>query len=265
MKYVMTGSRGDVGSTLFRMIPASGNTVESYLPGVGSTAGRLLHLAAKSPPSLPNEMVMSNILLLQEMVTYCTRNNIEEIIFFSSASVYGNQDREDVAEETPLVLPSLYGISKLLGEELLKTSPLKVLCIRLPAILSTGNTTNLFSRIFAKLTANEPVTLTNADKVFNNFVSIESIWTFISGFEFQTNFDVVNLAAGKEMTLQDITELMRDQLGSSSDIQLDRRAAPFFNLSTAKAEQCYGYSPCVPQESITCWLNQRNNGDSTTL
>jgi UDP-glucose 4-epimerase len=257
MKCLMTGSRGDVGATLFELMRASGDAVEAFRPEAAGSAQRMLHLAAKSPPASPEDLVRSNVGFLQQVIGYCGENRIEELIFFSSASVYGNQDRTRVTEGTPLCAPGLYGASKLLGEELLRESSLRVLCLRLPAILSKHNTSNLMSRIYDRLAADAPVTLSNADQIFNNFVSIEAIRDFIAGVELREGFDVVNLAAAPELTLYEITRLMRDGLDSRSEIVMDEREAPFFNLCTAKAVERYGYQPCAPTESIERWLKQR--------
>ncbi|HDX8147386.1 TPA: sugar nucleotide-binding protein, partial [Campylobacter fetus] len=46
----------------------------------------------------------------------------------------------EIDENSPLYNPNIYGISKLIGEEMLRQSGIKrVLCLRLPTVLSVSD------------------------------------------------------------------------------------------------------------------------------
>ncbi len=224
---------------------------------MNGNANRILHLAAKSPPASMDQIIKSNIVYVQEIVKYAVDNKIEEMIFFSAMSLYGKQNKEDVAEEDNIVEPGIYGISKLLGEEILRNSPLKVLSIRLPAILGYRNTTNFLSRCYMKLKNNEDIELTNHDRVFNNFISVENIFEFLAEFRFTGKFDILNLASRKMMTIIDVVELMKETMKSRSEIIINSEKQPFFNVSTNKAESEYSFKPQEAEVCITGWLQQR--------
>ncbi|MFC1704331.1 NAD-dependent epimerase/dehydratase family protein [Candidatus Omnitrophota bacterium] len=256
-KLLITGHAGDVGSVLFKMFQEAGEDVASLTIENNTSAQRILHLAAKSPPATEHEMRRSNEAFLKEVIAYAEKNKIKEFIFFSAASVYGDIDKEDVYEEGVVATPSFYGSLKLLGEELLKKSSLNVLCLRLPAILSFTNTTNFLSRCFIKLYKNEVLEITNADRLFNNFVSIESIFDFLHRIELNRPFDVINLASKKEKTLRQVVEIIKNELQSKSELIFSDKRNSFFNLSTQKAEKEYGFVPEAVEKSFKRWVAQR--------
>jgi nucleoside-diphosphate-sugar epimerase len=265
MKCLITGGFGDVGSILYQHYKSENYYISHFGEGMNGNAKRILHLAAKSPPASVEQILESNIVYLQEIVEYSIENRIEEMIFFSAVSVYGKQDREDVAESNGFVEPDMYGVSKLAGEKILNNCPLKVLSIRLPAVLGLRNRTNFLSRCYLKLMRNENVEISNADRLFNNFVSVKSLFRFLADFSFTKKYDVVNLAAGKEMTVLEIVKTMKDVLKSESEIVISERKQDFFNISTNKAISEYQFEPESPKESIEEWTEQREEYERNTV
>jgi len=257
MRYLITGSSGDVGSILYQLYKREGFDILPFDEKIDMKADRILHLAAQSPPANPEDIINSNVIYLQRVADYAARNKINELIFFSAVSVYGKQNKENVAEKDCIVDPDIYGVSKLFGEKLLSETSLNVLCLRLPAVLGLKNKTNFLSRCYAKLKNNEDVELTNQDRPFNNFISIKNIFDFLKNLVFKKKHDVVNLASRKEMTILEIVELMKQAMGSRSNIlPLDSKGS-FFNISTEKAESEYGFIPHTAKATILKWVKQR--------
>jgi len=159
----------------------------------------------------------------------------------------------------------IYATSKLMGEKILHDSPLKVLCIRLPGILGYKNRTNFLSRCYMKLKRNEALEITNPGRLSNNFISVESIFGFLSDFRFTKKFDVINLASKKEVTVLEIVNLMKDIMKSGSEIRISKKEQPFFNISTDKAESGDGFRPEDPRESIARWIQMRQEYENNTI
>ena len=263
MRCLITGGSGDIGSILFKLYQREGFDILPFDEKIDMKADRILHLAAKSPPAHPVDIINSNVIYLQRVANYAKRNKIGELIFFSAASVYGNQNKENVAENDCVVDPNIYGVSKLLGEKLLRETSLNVLCLRLPAVLGLKNKTNFLSRCYVKLKNNEDIELTNPERLFNNLISIENIFDFLKNLVFKKKHDVVNLAAKKEMTIIEIVKLMKERLQSTSGIISPDKKADCFTLSTTKAETEYDFKPCPVKESITEWLHERREYERT--
>ena len=199
-KTLVTGASGEIGSLLIGAYHAHGKCLIPLDEKSTETAARILHLASRSPKASVQEIVHSNLLYLQKVIMYANRNDISELIFFSSVSVYGPQDREMIIEEEVGTKLSLYGSSKLFGEEILRESGLKVCSIRLPAILGHRGTKNFVARIYEKLSLGEEIILTNAHKYYNSFLSVENLFEFLDKVELKKGFDVINLACKNTMT-----------------------------------------------------------------
>ena len=98
-------------------------TLKSQLSSYTDIVG-IIHFAAfKSvPESMENPLLYynNNILSLTNLLQLCKENQINNFIFSSSCSVYGNAKELPVTEQTPLAkAESAYGHTKQVGEELI--------------------------------------------------------------------------------------------------------------------------------------------------
>ena len=255
----VTGQRGDVGSWLSRLYAAQGWEVIPLEEARAEQAagGRWLHMAAKSPPADEAAIKASNQDYLASCLERAQELGLSEVIFFSAMSAHGRQDRENLDEDQPPLEPDAYGRSKLWGEEYLRGSPLKALCLRLPALLGLRNTTNFPSRCFETLVQGRELILSNQDRLFNNFLGVEDLFAFVEQVRLTRDWDVINLAVAKTVTLGQVVEIMAQELGSNSKILTTGRQGPFFNISTNRAQKDYGFVPPDPQASLKRWINQR--------
>jgi UDP-glucose 4-epimerase len=85
----------------------------------------IIHFAAfKSvPDSMADPLLYyhNNLVSLANMLEFCREKKVNNFIFSSSCSVYGNADVQPVTEKTPLKqAESAYGHSKQVGEEMIK-------------------------------------------------------------------------------------------------------------------------------------------------
>lgn len=95
--------------------------IRKYNPDV------VIHLAAKAGVTeskmYPQHYIDSNITGTQNLIDVCEKNKINKLIFFSSSSVFGKRkDEVPVQEEFEKDPVSLYGITKLAGEQIVKHS-----------------------------------------------------------------------------------------------------------------------------------------------
>lgn len=255
-KIAFTGYRGDVGSILFSKLKSQG--IECvYFDDDKKDVDILLHLAAKSPPASNDQIIISNIFYLQDIVSSAKKNGVKTIIFFSAVSVYGSQNREMITESDTPIDPSFYGISKLLGEKYLSECGIPTLALRLPAILGYKNKTNFISRTYESLINNNELIVFNHNKKFNNFISIDSLASFIAKLEFRRVFDVVNLASAPEFSIGEIVSFMKTKLCSESNILFSDQRCNFFNICTKKAEDDYGFVPENSLYVINKWIEEK--------
>lgn len=238
-KYILSGLNGNIGSQLRNKLV---NYVEYDKKIKAYNKSIFIHLASKSSGEYKS-MIKSNIDYLIEVIDFCKKNKVKKLVFFSAISIYNKQD--------------IYSITKLLGEKILKETSLKVLVLRLPMVLTQECENGVLNRIVKKLKKNDDITLFNADKQFNNFISVNDIYNFISKYEFKKKFEVVDLSTDKKMTLLEITNFMKDFLSSTSTIVLEKSDDLLLNINLDRAIKKYNYKPLKTKKILKQWLEQR--------
>lgn len=233
-KIILSGANGSVGTLLFDKFKKDDYLVEKLDLNDLSKKDVFIHLAARTSNS--NEILDSNISYLKQCIDYCKKTGIKKFIFFSTVSVYGNVNQENVNESSHFSnTPNIYGLSKLIGEELLKETNLDVLILRLPAIL-TKNTKNTFIyKLYEKLTNNEDITITNYNRIFNNIIDVNSIYNFILKYDFKKENETFILGVKQEKTLKEIVEFLKQELASNSNIIQNDKDSNFYNIDSSKA------------------------------
>jgi len=239
MQYIISGMNGYIGSKLKNKLTSCVQYNKNIKPDKKSI---FIHLASKSTAEY-KDIIESNINYLIEIIDFCEKNSIKKLIFFSAISIYNRQD--------------IYSTSKLLGEQILKESNLKVLVLRLPMVLTQESKNGILNRIVNKLKTNDDVTLFNAGKKFNNFVGVTDIYNFISTYKFKKKFEVVDLATDKSMTLFEIADFMKNYLSSKSKIVAKKSDDSLFSIDLEKVINEYYYKPLKTKKTLKQWLKQR--------
>ncbi len=239
VKYILSGIKGNIGSQLKNKLPEYIEYNKNIKPDNKSI---FIHLASKSSGNYKS-IVKSNIDYLIEVINFCTKNNIQKLVFFSAISIYNKQD--------------VYSITKLLGEQILKESNLKVLILRLPMVLTKESKNGILNRIVSKLETNEDIILFNADKIFNNFISVNDIYKFIKNYKFKKKFEIVDLSTAKDLTLLEITNIMKDYLSSTSCVIQKKSKDSLLRISLDKATIKYNYKPIKTKKILKQWLKEK--------
>lgn len=259
---LITGGDGEIGSALRALFADMGQpllALDAFLAAAdpGPCPRRLLHLAARADECDPAALIRSNVDYLAQTLATAEALGVEEIIFFSSASVYGAADDEDIGEDHCLRAPGLYGASKLLGERLVASSPLRSLCLRLPGVLELRKASNFVTRSFERLHRGERISITNGQRLFNHFLYLPDLAVFLAAVELRRPHDVINLAAPRQLTVHALMTLLRDELHSPSPIEASPGGGPFFSLSIDKAMAQYGYRPSAAAHVLRRWCRDR--------
>ena len=246
--YIVTGERGAIGSLIMDYF----DNIFSINENMKKTDnGVLLHLAGSANTK---RILDSNILYLKEIVEYCLHKNIRYFVYFSSVSVYGKQDRVDVDEDSPLVGIDLYGASKLFAEQYLKTiDKIKFLILRLPAVL-TKKADTYIAKILNDLKQDIDIILTNYDKQFNNFISVEDIARFIKQYNFDKHIEIVNFASNQEQTLYEVVLYLKELVKSKSNIICRDTQSRYYNICIDKLKNRYNFTPLSYKKSLKNWV-----------
>ena len=250
--YLINGQNGAVGILIkeyFKSIENI-NLSKDFI-----SADVMLHLAASS--RIEN-ILSSNISYLNEVVQYCLKNDIKNLVFFSSVSIYGKQDKLNIQEDSVSIDLDLYASSKLFAEQYLKSiKDINILILRLPAIL-TKNSNTYISRILDDLKINKDIILYNYNEKFNSFTSTEDIARFINNYDFNKKFEVINFASEQNQTLRDVVEYLKDLLNSQSKITFDIEKKPYYNIAITKLVKDYSFTPLSYKHNLRNWVEFNN-------
>lgn len=239
----------------------------------------VMHFAAKSIVSesvaQPQEYFRNNV---DETITFAKTvlaNGIENFVFSSTASVYGNAADKPLVEDMPLTPINPYGASKLEAEKQLKalsTQGLKVIALRYfnaagaDEKLRVGewhqHETHLIPRVLAALSAGDPIDLYGTDyptpdgTCIRDYVHVSDLaLAHISAMNFLMNFlmksqdglfEAINLGSQRGNSVREVIDTCREVTGKKITLrELPRRAGdpPRLIADVSKARRLLGYDP----------------------
>lgn len=289
MRILITGARGFVGRFLSESFLAKGDYVvatyrntKPVISDASSTQIKLvrvdlseslrdlesvdvvIHAAAVHPNSRPaptiDDYIRSNVVATHNLADYAKAIRPRIFIYLSTLSAYGEVMVSELDEDTPINKPEMYGLSKYMGELILReyVNHFPSICIRLPGVIGAGYFTPWLGRVLRKASRNEPIAIYNPDSMFNNVVDLLELHRFISWIidrEF-TGFDVFNLAAAEPITIREVIDLIVSLNGSKSQILEQDTSKQSFSIKIDKIRRVFGFDPATTKSIIHRYVTE---------
>lgn len=209
----------------------------------------VIHAAATSPaPGVTDDQIWRDnrdgtAAVVDAALTWKCRS----FVFFSSLSLYGNIAGPVLDEESPIVGPDVYGMTKREGEIRLAASSVRLpgLALRLPGVIGPGAHRNWLSSVAANLRSGRPVRAFHLDAPFNNAAHIGDIAILVArvietGWQ---GFDAVVLGAAGTIMIGRAIERLAADLGVPARIDPIPAPKPSFILSSDRAIARWRYAP----------------------
>jgi len=292
LKFFITGGAGFIGRhlvakllhdkheiTIFDNFSSSSKNDITHLleDGVGLVTGDILdydlllksisnydfviHLAAQTSvsQSIADPKTTTDIIVdgTVNVLKSCVKTNVKNIIFSSSAAVYGNSINTLLAENAQLSPLSSYGASKLVAEYNLlafsKLFGLNCISLRLFNVYGNGQSSEagVIRKFLKNISKDEPIEIFGDGVQSRDFVHvsdvIQAFYCAIRNIETKRG-EVYNIGSGTATSINELASLLISSKGK--DLQVIHKPALEGEIKDSKAdislaENDIGYSPHV--------------------
>lgn len=238
----------------------------------------VIHIAAKAGvrPSIVDPKLYEevNIRGTANVLDCAQKHGVKNVVFASSSSVYGNQDRHKFSEDERVDKPiSPYAMTKIAGEYLCyafhRTYKMNFACLRFFTVYGPRQRPDLAINKFVSLIdANKPITLYGDGSTYRDYTFIDDI---VSGIRKSINYleshhdvyEIINLGSESPITLLEMVHTIEKVMNKRANIvfapmQQGDVVGTYANI--AKARKMLGYSPLTSfEEGIVKYINWRKN------
>lgn len=220
----------------------------------------VIHIAAMAGvrPSIENPLLYTevNVNGTMNVLSACVRHDVKKLIFASSSSVYGNNEKVPFHEDDPVDRPiSPYAATKRSCELIAHTSwhldRLPVACLRFFTVFGPRQRPDLAIYKFLRMVARgEEIPVFGDGSSSRDYTFVDDIVDGILGaMDRHEGYRIYNLGGSSPVSLADLIETIERAVGKKARIRrlpmqpgdVDRTSA---DVGRARAE--LGYSPSTP-------------------
>lgn len=257
MKILLTGASGFIGRTLLRRLQQEGHEVLALCHAhqengmslvscdlskpltLAGTFDIIIHAAGISPAQTTSMKVFkhANVDSMENLLAWASAGHAKRMIFLSSVSVYGEIQSARINEDTPIIQPNDYGLSKYVAEQLLlESSKIEGLALRLPGVFGIQAEHPWLARVVQKCINGEDVTIYAPEFVGNNYLYVEDLAMFILQLlDTKWTEKMLLLGLTKGIAIQQAVEAVRHKIDSVSRIVVKESKTKPFALDVSRA------------------------------
>jgi len=211
LKTLVTGSASGIGRYLLREFCADGFTRKNSLDDIKNKKYDLIiHCATNHCRNINSQNIAAvyddNLFLTHSLTTIADPNTI--FIYFSSVEVYPNRTEQIFNEDEILVVDqtlNLYGITKLMGEEIVRRMSKRHLIIRPGLLLGEFMRPNSVSKVIAATAKPIKISLTHDSEFY--VVSYEEVLNFIRIALDRAAWGTYNVLHSEVITLGNVAKI----------------------------------------------------------
>lgn len=234
------------------------NVLKSAFSNVDIVVHAAAHVSVEESMKKPAMYFKNNVAGTANVAHVCLRKGVKLLIYVSSAAVYGNPITLPISETHPTNPISPYGLSKLMGEEVVKFyggRGLKYVILRLFNAYGPGQSrayAGVITRFIERLSEGKPPIIYGDGEQTRDFIHVYDVAEAIRLLiERGVENEIINLGSGKPTAIKELAELM---------IKLtNRNLKPIFTKArpgeirhsyadTSKARRLLNFEPSIDLE-----------------
>ena len=223
----------------------------------------VVHLAARAGvrPSLAEPLLYTetNITGTLNLLELAREHKVEQFVFGSSSSVYGEQEKVPFSEDDPVAKPiSPYAATKAAGELLCHTYShlwgLRCVCLRFFTVYGARQRPDLAIHKFARLISEgKPIPVFGDGTTRRDYTYVDDIIAGVrAAIDYrETPYEVFNLGESRTVELRELIGLIEREVGRDAIIERHPPQpgdVPRTFADVSKARRLLGYDPRTPIE-----------------
>lgn len=287
MRILVTGGTGFIGSFIVKHLLKGGHSVRALsmeqrapdgvelyqadindfdrIEGFFEDIDYVIHLAAmvgvSNTESNPLKTLNTNIEGTRNVLQACKKHGVKRVVFSSSSEVYGEPTTPTISEANPSSPKSVYGVSKLAGEEYLKaywqSYGLPFCILRYFNVYGPGQSPSFVIPSFVELVlSDKPITIYGAGEQVRSFCHGDDIanGTLLALFNSEAEGQIFNIGDDREpLSIRELANKIAELCGKevrTDSVPLettDRSKREIYRRipEIEKARQILGYQPQV--------------------
>ena len=223
----------------------------------------IVHLAARAGvrPSLrePRLYVETNVNGTTNLLELSRQHGVNQFVFGSSSSVYGENRRVPFSETDPICNPiSPYAATKAAGELLCHTYShlyqMRIVCLRFFTVYGARQRPDLAIHKFARLiSSGQPIPVFGDGTTRRDYTYVDDIIAGVcAAIDYdQSNYEVINLGESRTVELRELIALLESAMGKKAEIDWQPPQpgdVPQTFADIGKARRLLKYDPQTPIE-----------------
>ena len=183
----------------------------------------------------------ANLSIITNVLKALEKQKIRQLVFFSSAAVYGEEQSNLKISETTKTTPvTYYGHAKFASEALLKhwnklNGATKILILRPSLVYGIDNDSDHYlpRRFAEKIINHQPIELWGDGSEIRNFISIDDVSIIVQNM-IEANLEgTFNISSPFNLSYRELIEILGSQLNLKPQITLRERSRPQVDLAFA--------------------------------
>lgn len=208
----------------------------------------------------PFSYVESNVYGFVNLLECCRRHPVKHLLFASSSSVYGGNEKTPFSEEDPVNTPvSLYAATKrcdeLIAHVYAHLYRIPSTGLRFFTVYGPWGRPDMAPVLFARaILAGKPIKVFNSGNLSRDFTYIDDIIESVVRLidhapEGPVPTDIYNVGCGHPMALMDFISILEDSLGRKAEkIMMPMQKGDVYQTwaDTSKLQKITGFAPSTP-------------------